>query len=124
MATNGKPGDNRRHGAVKDRSQTFNPTINHWVKRDTETGKFIDVKLDETPFKGVSKERGGKMSKKKINTIISHFSLDKQGLTQDNVDFFNINLDKDNLAFFDYNRILKHSSSILGKKIEDNLRIF
>jgi hypothetical protein len=28
-----------------------------WVKRDAETGKFTDVKQDDGPFKGVSKER-------------------------------------------------------------------
>ena len=43
MTTNGKPGDSRRHGAVKDRSQTFNPTTEQWVKRDSETGKVMDV---------------------------------------------------------------------------------
>ncbi len=56
MATNGKSGDNRRHGAVKERSQTFNPMTEHWVKRDANTGKFMDVKQDGTPFKGVRKE--------------------------------------------------------------------
>ncbi|NEU10098.1 hypothetical protein GZH53_17370 [Flavihumibacter sp. R14] len=56
MATNGKSGDNRRHGAVKDRSQTSNPTIDQWVKRDSETGRFMDVKQDGEPFKGVRKE--------------------------------------------------------------------
>jgi len=30
----------------------------HWVKRDTETGQFMDVKTsDKTPFKGVRKEK-------------------------------------------------------------------
>ena len=57
MATNGKSGDNRRHGAVRDRSQTFNPQTEQWVKRDSETGKFMDVKEDGTPFKGVRKEK-------------------------------------------------------------------
>lgn len=32
MATNGKSGDNRRHGAVKKRSQVLNPKTNKWVK--------------------------------------------------------------------------------------------
>ncbi|MBP3944554.1 hypothetical protein J5U18_13530 [Sphingobacteriaceae bacterium WQ 2009] len=58
MATNGKPGDNRRHGAVKDRSQAFNPTTEQWVKSDTETGKFMTAKQDSTPFKGLRKESG------------------------------------------------------------------
>jgi hypothetical protein len=57
MATNSKSGDNRRHGAVKECSQIFNPTTEQWVKRDAETGKFMDVKQYGTPFKGVRKEK-------------------------------------------------------------------
>ena len=57
MATNRTPGDNRRHGAVRQRSQVFNPKTEQWVKRDTNTGKFMDVKQDGTPFKGVRKEK-------------------------------------------------------------------
>lgn len=57
MATNGKSGDNRRHGSVRKRSQTQMPS-GHWVKRDAETGQFMDVKTsDKTPFKGVRKEK-------------------------------------------------------------------
>ncbi|HEX8377624.1 MAG TPA: hypothetical protein VF602_07380 [Pedobacter sp.] len=56
MATNGKAGDSRRHGAVRDRSQSFNPKTEQWVKRDSETGKWMDVKQDGTPWKGVKKE--------------------------------------------------------------------
>ncbi len=55
MAKNGQPG-NGRIGAVRERSQTFNPTTQQWVKRDTTTGRFMDVKQDGTPFKGVRKE--------------------------------------------------------------------
>ncbi|GAB3920231.1 hypothetical protein [Mucilaginibacter myungsuensis] len=57
MATNGKSGDGHRNGAVRDRSQTFNPNTQQWVKRDTETGRFMDVKKDGDPFKGVRKEK-------------------------------------------------------------------
>lgn len=57
MAKNKPYGDNHRVGAVKDRSQTFNPTTERWVKRDTDTGRFIDQKADEQPFKGVRKEK-------------------------------------------------------------------
>ena len=57
MATNPPKGDNARKGAVRDRTQTFNPRMNAWVKRDTETGKFIDQKSDSKPFKGVRKEK-------------------------------------------------------------------
>jgi len=56
MATNGISGDNRRHGAVRQRSQT-QTTTGHWVKRDAQTGRFMDVKSDGTPFKGVRKEK-------------------------------------------------------------------
>lgn len=56
MATNGAKGGGR-HGAVRDRSQTFNPKTEQWVKRDDNTGKFMDVKQDGTPFKGVTKEK-------------------------------------------------------------------
>lgn len=56
MATNGKSGDNRRHGAVRKRSQTQTGSGN-WVKRDAETGRFMDVKQDDKPFKGVRKEK-------------------------------------------------------------------
>lgn len=58
MARNGKVGDGHRNGAVRDRSQTHNPKTDQWVKRDTDTGRFMDVKQDGTPFKGVRKERG------------------------------------------------------------------
>ncbi|MEO6228547.1 MAG: hypothetical protein ABJB11_00300 [Ferruginibacter sp.] len=56
MAKNGKAGDNHRNGQVKDRSQTYNPKTETWVKRDTNTGKFMDRKSDSKPFKGVRKE--------------------------------------------------------------------
>ncbi|CCN83301.1 Conserved hypothetical protein [Vibrio nigripulchritudo SFn27] len=56
MATNGKTGDNRRHGMVRERSQTQTPS-GHWVKRDANTGRFMDVKQDGTPFKSVRKEK-------------------------------------------------------------------
>lgn len=57
MATNPPKGDGHRIGAVKDRSQTQTPS-GHWVKRDTDTGRFMDVKTsDKTPHKGVRKEK-------------------------------------------------------------------
>lgn len=49
-------GEGFRRGAVDDRSQTYNPKTEQWVKRDSETGRFMDVKQDGTPFKGVRKE--------------------------------------------------------------------
>ncbi len=56
MAKNGKTGDGHRNGAVKQRSQTFNPHNDSWVKRNAETGRFMDVKSNDKPFKGVRKE--------------------------------------------------------------------
>jgi hypothetical protein len=57
MATN-PPNDNSRKGSVRKRSQTLNPKTGKWTKRDTETGRFMDVKSsDDKPFKGVQRER-------------------------------------------------------------------
>jgi hypothetical protein len=56
MATNPPRGDHQRKGAVRDRSQTFNPKTEQWVKRDAGTGRFLDVKEDGTKFKGVRRE--------------------------------------------------------------------
>jgi len=56
MATNPPKGDGRRNGAVRERSQFERPDGN-WQKRDTGTGKFMPVKDDGTPYKGVRKER-------------------------------------------------------------------
>ena len=57
MATN-PPNDNSRKGAVRKRSQVLNPKTKQWVKRDSETGRFMDVKTsDDKPFKGVRKEK-------------------------------------------------------------------
>lgn len=55
MATN-PPKDGSRKGAVRKRSQVLNPKTGRYVKRDTKTGKFIDVKQDGTKFKGVRTE--------------------------------------------------------------------
>lgn len=57
MATNPPVGDNRRNGAVCKHSQVLNPKTRQYVKRDAETGRFMDVKKDGTPFKGVRKEK-------------------------------------------------------------------
>lgn len=56
MATNPPAGDGHRNGAVKKRSQVYNPKTEQWVKRDKNTGRFMDVKQDGTPFKGVRKK--------------------------------------------------------------------
>ncbi|MBQ8285147.1 MAG: hypothetical protein IJZ10_02465 [Thermoguttaceae bacterium] len=57
MATNSPYGDGSRNGAVKKRSQTYNPVTEQWVKRNTDTGRFMDVKKDGKPHKGVRKEK-------------------------------------------------------------------
>lgn len=57
MATNPPTGDGRRKGAVRQRSQTHNPKTDTWVKRNTTTGRFMDMKSDSKPFKGVRKEK-------------------------------------------------------------------
>lgn len=53
-------GDGFRKGSVTDRTQVHNPKTGNWVKRDTNSGKFIDQKSDGTPFKGVAKEKDGR----------------------------------------------------------------
>lgn len=57
MAKNPPIGDGHRKGAVKGRSQVHNPQNDRWVKRDTETGRFMDVKSDDEKFKGVRREK-------------------------------------------------------------------
>lgn len=57
MAKNNPTGDGARKGAVKDRSQVFNPQNQRFVKRDATSGKFMDQKADGTKFKGVRKEK-------------------------------------------------------------------
>lgn len=58
MATNSGKGS--RTGSVKGRTQTKTPSGNS-VKRDTTTGRFLDVKTsDKTPYKGVAKESDGR----------------------------------------------------------------
>ena len=47
-------GDNYRKGAVKDRSQILNERTCQYVKRDTNTGKFMSSKT--TPYKGITNE--------------------------------------------------------------------
>ncbi|PZP27376.1 MAG: hypothetical protein DI603_22130 [Roseateles depolymerans] len=56
MAKNDPVGDNARRGAVRDRSQVYNPVTQNWTKRDADNGRFMDQKKDGDPFKGVRKE--------------------------------------------------------------------
>ncbi|QQS16658.1 MAG: hypothetical protein IPK86_00065 [Neisseriales bacterium] len=57
MAKNPPSGDGSRRGAVKGRSQVQNPQNERFTKRDTQTGRFMDVKHDNKKFKGVRKEK-------------------------------------------------------------------
>ena len=57
MAINLPYGDNHRIGAVRLRSQTLNPRTQQFVKRNAETGRFMDVKQNGAPFKGGRKEK-------------------------------------------------------------------
>lgn len=58
MAKNKPYGDNSRIGMVKGRSQVQNPITGLWTKRDTATGRFMEVKTSSSnPFKGVRKEK-------------------------------------------------------------------
>lgn len=43
-----------RRGAVRNRTQTFNPLSLLWVKRDTKSGRLLKDK--KTPWKGVRKK--------------------------------------------------------------------
>ena len=59
MATNPPPGPGRV-GAVKKRSQVYNPRTKRWTKIDESKGKghyFIDqMEKKKIPFKGVKRE--------------------------------------------------------------------
>lgn len=57
MATNPPKGDGHRNGPVRGRSQVFNPKVERFIKRDLSNGRFLDQKVDGTPFKGVRKEK-------------------------------------------------------------------
>lgn len=50
-------GDGHRIGAVKVRTQTYNPKTQQWVKHNSDTGKFMDVNPYGKPFKSVTKEK-------------------------------------------------------------------
>ena len=56
MATNKNKSDGHREGAVKGRSQ-FKTSSGNSAKRNTKTGRIMDVKSDKAPFKGVRKEK-------------------------------------------------------------------
>ena len=55
MAKNGTRGSGRI-GSVRSRSQGRNPKTGLWTKRDTSSGRFMDVKQSGGAFKGVRRE--------------------------------------------------------------------
>jgi hypothetical protein len=55
-------GRGSRIGSVKNRTQVQNPKTGRFIKRDTETGQFINQKSDVKPFKGVAKEKAQNQS--------------------------------------------------------------
>ncbi|MFN3287295.1 MAG: hypothetical protein ACK40H_02510 [Sphingomonadaceae bacterium] len=52
-------GKGYRKGAVTARTQWERPDGN-WQKRDERTGRFMEVKGGQEPFKGVAKEPDGR----------------------------------------------------------------
>ncbi|KLE32375.1 hypothetical protein [Aurantiacibacter luteus] len=58
-------GEGYREGSVDDRTQVKNPVTGLYAKRNREdgsegNGRFMDVKLDGEPFKGVAEEPDGR----------------------------------------------------------------
>ena len=46
-----------RVGRIKQRIQSLNPRTKQFVESNTRTAKFINVKADGKPFKGVRKHK-------------------------------------------------------------------
>lgn len=55
MAKNGVSGKGRV-GAVKGRTQSFNPKTGLWTKINRSNGRFMDTKTSGGSFKGVTKK--------------------------------------------------------------------
>jgi hypothetical protein len=55
-------GEGHRSGVVTNRTQTYNPKTEKFVKRDVTTGKFLSCK--DKPFKNIRKETGLKEDSK------------------------------------------------------------
>lgn len=56
MAKNEKTGDGHQNGALGSSTQVYNPLTGNYLKRDSSTGRFVDVKTDGKAFRGVTKE--------------------------------------------------------------------
>lgn len=63
MATNPPKGPGRK-GAVRTRTQFTNPTTGLAVKRDKATGRIMDNKTTGGKFKGVTKEKKTRTTKR------------------------------------------------------------
>lgn len=49
-------GKGSRSGAVKNRVQVKNPVTGRYVKIDTQTGRVVDHKKTDGPYKGIRKK--------------------------------------------------------------------
>lgn len=56
MATNAAKKKGRK-GMVAKRDQVCNPRNYRWTKRDLTTGRLMDQKADDKPFKGIKKTK-------------------------------------------------------------------
>ena len=56
--------DTPRGPGAKDRVQIQNPVTGRWIKVDTSTGRIIDEKLSDGPFKGIEIRTVGKQASK------------------------------------------------------------
>jgi len=45
--------DNGSLKGAQKYSQVYNPATGHYIKRDLESGRFLDIKSDGKPFKGI-----------------------------------------------------------------------
>lgn len=59
-------GTGGRLGPIHNRTQTYNPKTEQFVKRDDTTGKFVAAKA--TPYKSVRRDETAKKQENKIET--------------------------------------------------------
>lgn len=52
-------GEGYRIGSVDGRTQLDRPD-GYWTKRNRDDGRFMDVKSDRAPFKGIAREPDGR----------------------------------------------------------------
>lgn len=66
--------EHRGQSNVRKRSQVYNPKTGRWEKRDTETGKVLDVRADKKPFKNVDVSSANKLCD---NLLSAYYNLPK-----------------------------------------------